>query len=154
MFINNLDQKDLIKVDCIYCICIILNNYIYHIIIYFYYIKKIEIFFVRIFLIINKKHNIYIMERQIINSITDAYNACRMNGGINTISWIDNTGTQQVWRSHIKGSMSQDSELIFSRISMNYRDTENGTLWWYLQAANGDILEITTDSSFFSRFCS
>jgi hypothetical protein len=86
------------------------------------------------------------------NSIADAYNAWRLNPDIEKISWTDNTGNRQIWRPHIKGSQSPEIEAHLNGLSLNYRDTENGTLWWYLQL-DIDILEITTNSGFYARFC-
>lgn len=86
------------------------------------------------------------------SSIAEAYNAWLLNPEIEKISWTDASGQRQIWRPLVKGSMTPETERYLSSLSLNYRDTENGTIWWYLQPMDR-IIEVTPNASFVHRFC-
>ena len=86
-------------------------------------------------------------------TVTEAYNAWILNPEIEMIFWTDpTTGFQQIWRPLVKGSMTPEIETFLCSLSLNYRDTQVGSKWWYLQPMDR-ILEVTTDSGFAYRFC-
>jgi len=89
---------------------------------------------------------------QYYSSVAEAYNAWILNPEIEKISWTDASRQRQIWRPLVKGSMTPETETFLCSLSLNYRDTEVGSKWWYLQPMDR-IIEVTTDSGFAYRFC-
>jgi hypothetical protein len=87
------------------------------------------------------------------SSVADAYTAWLANPQIEKISWTDETGNRQLWRPFVKGELSPETETFLCSLSLNYRDSEMGGKWWYLQSLEATILEVTPDASFSYRFC-
>ena len=87
------------------------------------------------------------------SSVAEAYSAWLANPDIEKISWTDITGFRQIWRPLIKGEQTPEIEAFLCSLNLNYRDTEDGSKWWYLQPLGERILEVTPDASFSYRLC-
>lgn len=94
------------------------------------------------------------------SSVADAYRDWILNPSIEYISWTTETGNRQLWRPFVKGELSPETETFLCSLSQNYRDSEMGGKWWYLQPVGSTIqplavriLEVTPDASFSCRFC-
>lgn len=86
-------------------------------------------------------------------TVQDAYNAWSVNPDIEKISWTNPDGSREIWRPFKKGSLSPEVEEHLCSISLNYRDSNHDSKWWYKQPDFGAIQEVTTDAGFRARFC-
>ncbi len=98
-------------------------------------------------------HTFYNGETTYHSTIEEAYVEV-INNDFAHLSWVDSMGVQQIWKLAYKGVFPSDAgfQAFLNGLSQNFRDSAYNSAWWYLQVGD-EIVEVTTDASFFSRFC-